>query len=94
MPPRRYNMPLVSRFRNGLKVLMFYNDHVPPHVHVDKGGDVQFVAAIADPEVPTGLLPKPDRQQLVRWIKRHEDALLENWDRCMDGEAPSRIPPP
>jgi hypothetical protein len=81
---RSQNMPVIAR-RGKLKVLMYYNDHAPPHVHVDAGGDVQVVVSILDPKIRPGILSKKDRRDMIAWIQDNETALLANWARSEAG---------
>lgn len=91
---RRYqNMPTISRFA-GLKVLMYYNDHAPPHIHVDAGGDVQFVVNILNPSMPPKILSRDAKRSLVKWIENNEEELLANWHRAENGEELVKIPGP
>lgn len=89
-------MPELSRFF-GIVVSMFYNDHLPAHIHVYGGNRgrpewaAQFVihnGAILDGHAPTVAV------RLVReWITIHRDELLEAWDRAQIGRPLGRIAP-
>jgi len=81
---RAYNMPVIGMV-GSVKVLMYYNDHAPPHVHLDAGGDVQVVVEIVGADLPSGLFSKPDRKAILKWIRDHETELLANWARASAG---------
>jgi hypothetical protein len=73
-------MPTISFFF-GMVVVMFWDDHPPPHFHVVHGSD-KAVFAIEDGALLRGRL-KPGAVRLVReWAGRHRAELLENWERC------------
>lgn len=93
MHPRRFNMPTISTF-GGIKVMMFYNDHAPPHVHIDTGGDVQFVVNVLSPSIPRKTLNRTGRKILLTWILANQEALLVNWGRAGAGQPLIKIPGP
>lgn len=75
------NMPTVGRVA-GAKIMIFYDDHAPPHVHIWKG-EAQACADILSPRLPahTGFIAS-DRKVILGWIRENEDALLANWVRA------------
>ena len=83
-------MPPVSHpFKKGaLVVLMNYNDHAPPHVHVRYQGDVASYRL----EIRTRRwmrsrksLPGPLGQLIGAWVEAHEQELLEQWENARHG---------
>jgi hypothetical protein len=89
-------MPPVSHpFKQGaLVVLMNYNDHAPPHVHVRYQGDVRSyrldirTREWLRPGVP---LPPRLRRMIESWVEAHEEELLEQWDRSRRGQPVSVV---
>ncbi len=84
-------MPPVSHpFKRGaLVVLMNYNDHAPPHVHVKYQGDVRSYRV----EIRTRRwlksskeLPSSLRRLVEMWIEVHEEELLEQWENAQAGQ--------
>jgi len=80
-------MPPVSHpFKNGaLIILMNYNDHDPPHVHVRYQSDVGSFRI----EIKTRKWMKskkelsPKLKKMVEtWIEAHEQELLEQWENA------------
>ena len=71
-------MPELRRF-GGFKLLMFFHDENPPHVHV-KGADFAAKLRISDGEVLAGEVPGRVLRQARKWIGEHRDELLELWD--------------
>ena len=80
-------MPPVSHpFKKGaLVVLMNYNDHDPPHVHVKYQNDVRRYRI----EIRTRRWMKPGkslslklRKMVEAWIEAHERELLEQWENA------------
>ena len=83
-------MPPVSHpFKRGaLVILMNYNDHAPPHVHVKHQNDVRNYRI----EIRTRLwmrpgkeLPSALRQLVEAWVAVHERELLEQWQKSRNG---------
>ena len=75
-------MPPVSRpFKKGaLIVLMNYNDHDPPHVHVKYQGDVRsYRVEITNKHwlKPGKNLPLKLKKMVEIWIEAHETELIE-----------------
>lgn len=80
-------MPPVSHpFKKGaLVILMNYNDHAPPHVHIKYQGDVHSYRL--DIRTRTWLKPgkelPPTLRKLVEaWIEAHEQELLKQWEHA------------
>lgn len=83
-------MPPVSHpFKKGaLVVLMHYNDHAPPHVHVKYQGDVRGYRIDIRSRMwlrPGSELPGPLRRMIEAWVEAHEAELLEQWDGVRQG---------
>jgi Domain of unknown function (DUF4160) len=84
-------MPPVSHpFSKGLLiVLMNYNDHSPPHVHVKYQGDFgSYRITIKTCQwLPSDKALPPKLKRLIEvWVEVHEEALLEQWQRAMNNE--------
>ena len=84
-------MPPVSHpFKRGaLVILMNYNDHAPPHVHVKYQRDVRSYRVTIQTRQwmkPGKDLPSALRKLVESWIEAHERELLEQWQRAQSGE--------
>jgi len=80
-------MPPVSHpFKKGaLVVLMNYNDHSPPHVHVKYQSDVRSyrIEIKTRKWMESGVeLPANLKKMVEIWVEAHEQELLEQWDRA------------
>ena len=89
-------MPPVSHpFKKGaLVILMYYNDHDPPHVHVKYQSDVRnYRIEIRHQRwLRPGLeLPPALRSMVETWVAAHETELLEQWDNAMNGRSISIV---
>ncbi len=83
-------MPVISFFF-GISVRMYFNDHEPPHIHVEYQGHEAFVS-IAAGELLEGSLP-PRCIRIVReWCAEHQHELLDNWVKARKLEPLARIP--
>lgn len=71
-------MPEIKRF-GGFKVLMFFQDENPPHVHI-KGADFAAKLRISDGSILAGDAPGRVLRQARRWIGSRRGPLLELWD--------------
>jgi len=80
-------MPPVSHpFKKGaLVVLMNYNDHDPPHVHVKYQSDVRRyrIEIITRKWMKHGKELSPKLKKMVEtWVEAHEQELLEQWENA------------
>jgi hypothetical protein len=71
-------MPEISCFY-GIIIYMFYNEHNPPHFHVQYQ---DFEAII---EIETGIIkgkiPRRALKLIFEWMDLHTEELLENWKK-------------
>jgi hypothetical protein len=64
-------MPIISIFY-GIAVSMYFGDHPPPHVHVERQGHETLVR-ISDAEIMRGHLPKTAHRLVREWIALRRD---------------------
>lgn len=84
-------MPTISRFY-GILVLMYWNDHAPPHFHVRYSG-FKATVGIQELAVLTGNLPRTAERLVLEWATEHQAELMENWRLCEIKAQPSQIDP-
>jgi hypothetical protein len=70
-------MPQIKRF-SGFKLLMFFQDENPPHVHI-KGPDFAAKMRIADGDLIAGDAPNKVLRQARRWVEQNRAELLQLW---------------
>lgn len=84
-------MPTISTF-DGIKVLMYYRDHVPPHFHAERGDEVAEV--MIDPiMILEGSLARTTRSKVFEWAAIHQAELRANWELARAGLPLHRIAP-
>lgn len=71
-------MPEIKRL-GSFKLLMFFQDENPPHIHI-KGADFAAKIRISDGEVLAGDAPNRALRQTRRWVEDHRAELLAMWD--------------
>ena len=71
-------MPTISMFR-GIKITMYWADHMPPHFQATYGGDEAYIS-INDLEVIEGSLPHKQLKMVLGWAAIRQDQLMENWE--------------
>jgi hypothetical protein len=84
-------MPTISAFY-GILIKMFFNDHSPPHFHVEYG-EFKAIVDIKALVVTEGNLPRRAQELVLDWAELHQDELLEDWRLCMDKQQPLPIEP-
>lgn len=71
-------MPTISMFR-GIRITMYWADHMPPHFHATYGGE-EVIVSIKDVEVLDETLPNKQLKMLLGWAAMRQDQLMDNWD--------------
>lgn len=71
---------------------MFFNDHNPPHFHVEYN-EFEASVVIETLGVMEGRLPGKVLSLVVEWASLHQAELLENWESIKKSGAYHRIEP-
>ena len=71
-------MPEIARI-GGSKLLMFFQDENPPHVHL-KGADFAAKIRISNGEILAGDAPRRVLKLARQWIQEHRASLVEQWN--------------
>ena len=84
-------MPEICRFF-GIVIKMFFDDHAPPHFHVEYDEyraviDIRSLATIG------GHLPPRAAGMVVEWAARRAEELLELWETAAAKQPLRRLPP-
>jgi hypothetical protein len=74
-------MLLVSEFF-GIKVYMYWDEHVPPHFHAHYGKHIALVS-IDDASVLKGALPVKQLKLVLAWCEIHKTELKANWNSAI-----------
>src|ERR1017187_6072013 len=75
---RRNDGGLIARI-GGSKLLMFFQDENPPHVHL-KGADFAAKIRISNGEILAGDAPRRALKLARQWIQEHQASLVEQWN--------------
>jgi hypothetical protein len=89
--PKEFDMPTISLFY-GLVIRMYWDDHAPPHFHVDYG-EFRAQYAIATLELLRGSLPRRAHALVLEWATMHRVELMEDWQLCELKQHPKMILP-
>lgn len=84
-------MPTISIFY-GLVIRMYFNDHAPPHFHVQYA-EFKATVSIQTLTIASGKLPRRAQMLVLDWAELHQAELLEDWQLCMDKQQPRQIAP-
>ena len=84
-------MPTISTFY-GIIIRMFFNDHAPPHFHVQYAEykatvDIQLLL------ITSGELPRRAQGLVLDWAEIHQQELLEDCQLCIDKQQPNPSAP-
>lgn len=83
-------VPEISRFF-GIRVEMFYDDHLPPHFHARYEGE--RAAFTFDGQLMEGEMSAQARRLLREWAELQQAALEENWLLAQQHQPLKRVPP-
>ena len=84
-------MPEISRFF-GIIILMYYDEHAPPHFHARYGSDKAAIE-ITSLRVLEGRLPSRVLGLVIEWASQHQEELMLNWEAARNDRPPKKIPP-
>ena len=84
-------MPIISIFR-GIKIMMYYNDHMPPHFHAEYA-EYKCIVDIIAGCVIEGSLPSRQLKLVLAWAVLHQDELMQNWELSKAQSQMIRIDP-
>ena len=71
-------MPEIRRF-GSFKLLMFFQDENPPHVHI-KGAGFAAKIGISNGDLLAGNAPSKVLRQARRWVEENRAELSAMWD--------------
>ena len=84
-------MPEISRFY-GIVIRMYYNDHLPPHLHAEYGG-TEMVLGIDTLAVIAGKLPARATGLVMEWAVQHQAELQNAWNQARQMQPIDRVEP-
>jgi len=73
-------MPTISQFF-GIVILMYFNDHAPPHFHA-KYGEHEALLRIDPLGILEGHLPPKALSLVMEWAAIHQKELMNDWKRA------------
>ena len=76
----------------GIIVFMCFNDHNPPHFHVEYG-EYEASITINGLSILDGILPSRILGYVVEWASMHKQELMENWNMLQSVGKCKKIPP-
>ncbi len=84
-------MPEISRFL-GIVIRMFYDEHNPPHFHVEY---VEFKASIKIDNFALleGHLPPKIHGLTIEWASIHKNELIDDWNLAKENRPLNKIKP-
>ncbi len=68
-------MPCLTKIQ-GIKICVYSNDHVPPHIHAIFG-EYEAIIAIRDIEVLNGSMPNNKKRIAFDYIRENQEELLK-----------------
>ncbi len=71
--------------------MMFFDEHNPPHFHVQYG-EYKAIITIKD-GVVKGELPRRALSLVYEWLDLHQKELMQNWELMQSGAKFNKIEP-
>ena len=84
-------MPEISLFY-GIKVTMNWDEHNPPHFHVEYA-EYKASVSILECVVIKGAIPNRQLKMVLAWAVIHQDELMQNWELAKENKPLNRINP-
>lgn len=84
-------MPTICIFF-GIIIRMYYDDHNPPHFHVQYN-DYDAIIEIESLSILKGNLPPRALGMVLEWAYEHKKNLLENWEMGKQHKPLKKIEP-
>jgi hypothetical protein len=84
-------MPRISTFY-GISILMYFNDHDPPHFHAEYGEHRARIRIGSLEPLDVGL-PSRATHLIREWATLHRLELMLNWKRAREGRPLAKIDP-
>jgi hypothetical protein len=87
-------VPRISYF-HGIAIRMFFDEarhEGRPHFHAEYQDEVLSIS-LDGLEPLAGRIPPASKRLVLRWARRHEDDLIDNWARLRARKQPLPIPP-
>jgi Domain of unknown function (DUF4160) len=84
-------MPTISMFY-GILIKMYWDDHAPPHFHVEYG-EYRAQYLIEPLQLAKGSLPRRADALVLEWATMHRIELMEDWQLCESKQHPKKILP-
>ena len=82
-------MPVIALVQ-GVRILVYYDDHPPPHVHAEFA---EFLAQyeIGSGRLLNGRLPPARHAAVVRWLASRDAQVRSAWDDACEHRKPRRV---
>lgn len=71
-------MPVIHLI-NSIKILIYFDDHLPPHFHVIYN-EYEELIEINTLETYRGSLPRRVRKRVIEWATDNQAYLIEKWN--------------
>jgi hypothetical protein len=82
-------MPTVA-IVDGVRIIFYWNDHPPPHFHVEFSGHRGQIS-LATLDLMEGYLPPAKLATVRTWASARQLELLECWDKARNNEHPGKV---
>jgi hypothetical protein len=75
---------------NGVKVMIFPRDHLPPHLHC-RFAEFEILLSIATGKILEGSMPPAKLKSLTAWLDAHRAEVSYIWSEIRRGRNPGGI---
>jgi hypothetical protein len=84
-------MPTIANLPGGIRIVMRYNEHPPPHFHAVQGGRLMRVVIATMQVMPFSTASATMARTVLAWAANHQTELSVCWVRAESGEPPGTI---
>ena len=82
-------MPTVA-IVDGVRIIFYWNDHPPPHFHVEFG-EHKGQISLESMSLLEGSLPPAKLAAVTAWAMSRKAELQECWDKARNNEHPGKV---
>lgn len=68
---------------DSIKILVYFDDHLPPHFHAQYN-EYEMLVVIDSLDIYSGFLPSKQRNKVLEWAEINRDFLWSKWNEFHD----------
>lgn len=87
-PNDAHSIEFIVDIYHGLRIMMFFDEHPPPHFAVQYNGETASFSIEAGARLRGNRGLERHEQKIKEWWKDHKTLLIESWNRSRPSDCP------